>query len=425
MGPKRLIICLDGTWNTPEGEPTNVVKIHDAILPMDSRGTLQMRYYDVGVGTGGVFDRLSGGLTGEGVEQKIKRAYLYLCKNYQPHDEIYLFGFSRGAFSARSLGALIGSFGLLRRSAWRKLNELWPIYQRGGRATPELEAALRKVDVKVEGVWDTVGARGIPVGLAPFRWLNRRWYGFHNTHLPLNVEYAFHALALDEWRGAFSPTLWTRNASADEEASAARAVEQTWFAGSHADVGGGYPECGLADLSLAWMVHRLRTHTALEFDESYLQRRLIPFAYGPQHNSAASYLYSRVRPALRAIGGTRQELRKQAGFRARCVGAHKEESIGEMVHWSATVRSGRTVAIGKRKVPYNPANLRVAQETVPVFDEDREWIRSLTGNRLKWELRVSRARRLQRPCASWVNARPKSAMSERDGARGRTERSCV
>ncbi|MDF3010573.1 MAG: hypothetical protein K0S03_1369, partial [Burkholderiales bacterium] len=220
---KRLILCCDGTWNSADQErngtpcPTNVVKLGYRVAKRDG-DIPQLIYYDQGVGTGNTLDRASGGAFGDGLEENIHDAYRFLVANYEPGDELYLFGFSRGAFTVRSIGGMIRKCGILERPMqFRKSCSL--IHE-------------EPIPIRMIGVWDTVGSLGIP--LRGLRWLTRREHQFHDTELSGSVQVACHALAIDERRAPFAPTLW------DYKPKPGQQVEQVWFCGAHSDVGGGY-----------------------------------------------------------------------------------------------------------------------------------------------------------------------------------------
>ena len=128
---RKLILCCDGTWNKPSRgrAPTNVLKLARAIRPLDAAGTSQILFYHPGVGTGNALDRLLGGALGVGLSENIRTAYGFLTDNYQDRDEIFLFGFSRGAFTVRSLGGLIGLVGLLRKAEMHLLPLAYALYR--------------------------------------------------------------------------------------------------------------------------------------------------------------------------------------------------------------------------------------------------------------------------------------------------------
>ncbi|HEU4619545.1 MAG TPA: DUF2235 domain-containing protein [Gammaproteobacteria bacterium] len=283
---KRIVICCDGTWNTP-GEsdagvpvPTNVVRLFNAVAEVDAQGTEQLKYYHPGVGTDGSWwDKLSGGSTGRGLDRNIMSAYRYLCDHYSPDDAIFLFGFSRGAYTVRSLGGLIAHCGLLRTAdlthaeAWRRIEQVFEQgYRRGSEKREHWESrgwAFHNrlgtvVNIRFLGVWDTVGALGIPNDMAVLKLLDSLHdYTFHDTVLGESVETARHAVALDEIRASFQPTLWSAKDGAD--------ALQMWFPGVHSDVGGGYRETGLSDGALTWMIDEA-SKCGLAFHERMLDQ---------------------------------------------------------------------------------------------------------------------------------------------------------
>ncbi|MGE0698348.1 MAG: DUF2235 domain-containing protein [Hyphomicrobiaceae bacterium] len=284
---KRFVVCFDGTWNMPRederfearlrvianralgwltgpdglfAKDTNVEKISKAIASTGSDGLTQMVYYDRGVGTNW-YDALAGGVAGIGLSRNIRQGYHYLARNYDEGDEIFIFGFSRGAYTARSLAGMISRCGLLPKREVSHIEadrnpallETYLVYRgRGtyldrGVAQGLLKSlGARDAPIKMLGVWDTVGALGIPVPqLDDF---NKALYEFHDTELSDKVYNAFHALAVDEHRQPFAPTLW------DAEIKPWQRMEQRWFIGSHCDVGGGNPSSLLSNITLKWMM---------------------------------------------------------------------------------------------------------------------------------------------------------------------------
>lgn len=218
--PKRLIVCCDGTWNTADQaisghpSPTNVTKLALSLAPADAAGARQCVYYHPGVGTSRR-ERLSGGAFGVGLSRNVLDGYRFLIDNYESGDLLYLFGFSRGAFTARSLAGLIRNSGILRRENVGRIDQAWVLYRssadtpRGVAATLFRRAYSFEPRIQFIGVWDTVGALGIPT-FGP-RWLkpivariNHRWE-FHDTKFSTRVKGAFQALAIDEQRAAFAP----------------------------------------------------------------------------------------------------------------------------------------------------------------------------------------------------------------------------
>jgi len=268
---RNLVVCCDGTWNTPDmtdgglPSPTNVVKLYNLCV----EDAEQRRYYHPGVGTeGGVLRRALGGGLGAGLDANIQSGYRWLCDQYQPGDRIFLFGFSRGAYTARSLGGFILHCGLLDLAglspaeAWSRVKtayrsgyrEAAPRSDWGAGWAVHEDPAGRDPDVHFIGVWDTVGARGVPDDMVGLDLLlddpNR--YSFHDTRLSPRVHHAYHAVALDEPRASFAPTLWTMS----EPRAADTSFCQLWFPGCHGDVGGGYGHCGLSDGALQWMAEQ-------------------------------------------------------------------------------------------------------------------------------------------------------------------------
>lgn len=266
---KKLVICCDGTWNRPDQEtdagvlcPTNVTKLAYRVAKRDG-DRLQVLYYDAGVGTGGVVDRYIGGALGKGLDENIFEAYRFLVANYEAGDEIFLFGFSRGAFTARSIAGMVRKCGVVERKHIEYYRDAIRKY-RDADIKPDSPEAIDfrgrfaiAVDTKVQcvGVFDTVGALGVPIGGR-----NREKHAFHDTQLSKSVRYAFHALAIDERRGPFEPTLWSYAPKDDQ------IVRQVWFAGVHSDIGGGYEEHELSDIALQWMIEQA-TEAGLKFDD--------------------------------------------------------------------------------------------------------------------------------------------------------------
>ena len=265
---KRIVICCDGTWNSPdeteEGIPvqTNVVKVARAVKTADIHGVEQRMYYDAGVGTQGPWARRAfDGATGSGLSENVRQAYRYLISTWEPGDQLYFFGFSRGAFTVRSLAGLIRNCGILRREHVGMLEQGYALYRsRGPAAHPKAQASelfrrsyavTDEVPIHFIGVWDTVGALGNPLMLNGY--LTQR-QAFHDTKLSSKVVHAFQALAIDEKRRHFQATLWNQQAHA-----VGQVLEQTWFVGVHSNIGGGYASTGLSDIALQWMVDRART----------------------------------------------------------------------------------------------------------------------------------------------------------------------
>lgn len=303
---KRLVVCCDGTWSTPDQEkddrpsPTNVVRLHNAVADEDSRGVRQEKYYHAGVGTeGSLLARSAGGMWGEGLDKNIESAYAWLATNYKPGDAIYLFGFSRGAYTVRALAGALGAVGvpqlqgLAPSECWTRIATAFRSGYRDRPRRPRAEwgpewAWRAKVSVQFIGVWDTVGALGIPDDMAFLNLLDQsaKWR-FLDTRLGAHVKKARHALAVDEMRASFTPTLWTDETGAPVYREGER-IRQCWFPGVHSDVGGGYPDTGLADIALDWMIAEASQAEAagvgLAFTESMLAQ-VRPDPRGVLHDS--------------------------------------------------------------------------------------------------------------------------------------------
>ncbi|MCF7805930.1 MAG: DUF2235 domain-containing protein [Candidatus Marinimicrobia bacterium] len=267
---RNLIVCADGTWNTPDQEesgvpiPTNVVRIFNSLADVDDNGNDQLKYYHPGVGTeGSWWDKVKGGSVGEGLSKNIMSGYRWLGGHYRSGDRIYLFGFSRGAYTVRSLGGMISQCGLLDltgipdNEVWTRVEKAYKFGYREKQSQSEWAGNWNfhadndgdgRVPIYFIGVWDTVGALGIPDDLAILNFFDDRDdYLFHNTKLGDTIVNARHAVALDEIRASFTPTLWDESGSDVD-------VKQVWFSGVHSDVGGGYPEIGLSNIALQWMI---------------------------------------------------------------------------------------------------------------------------------------------------------------------------
>jgi uncharacterized protein (DUF2235 family) len=297
---KRLVVCCDGTWNEPASDNvTNIEKIARTVStdPDQCDQVQQLVLYVGGVGIGYKLDRLLGGAFGSGLFNNVKTAYRFLALNYEEGDEIFAFGFSRGAYTARSLVGMIGFIGLLTRESLvaNKLPEAVDRYQRkepknGGFGSSNEEFKRDfchpKTPTKFLGVFDTVGALGVP-GLLP------KDHQFHDINLGDSVECARQALAIDEDRMVFAPCLW--NAPTRPER-----VRQVWFEGAHSDVGGGYPQTGLSDTALLWMVGEA-SRQGLVFDKPLLDTYVNSRSEAERHSSLKwfyriSNLRERIRP---------------------------------------------------------------------------------------------------------------------------------
>ena len=295
---KRLIMCCDGTWNTAgQPCPTNVEKMFKAIAPSDASGVQQVGFYHDGVGVKR-WQRLRGGAFGFGLSRNVQDTYSFLIDNYEPDDELFLLGFSRGAYTARSTAGFIRNAGILRPEHKDLVEQAYAMYRNKAKPDATTAVAFRKqysyadmTPIRFIGVWDTVGSLGVPdLGLPGVKWLNRRWE-FHDTTLSSRVQSAFQALAIDEARRPFMPTLWEPRPTATNQQ-----LEQVWFTGVHCDVGGGYKEGELSDISFYWMSLR-----AQACGLALTSALTAPDVTGKLHDSRTLF-YKLIKPCHRPIG---------------------------------------------------------------------------------------------------------------------------
>ena len=250
---RKLAVLFDGTWNTIK-DRTNVVRLSELLATGSDGGEQPKPFYDPGVGAHAL-DRLSGGMFGYGLSKNIRDGYGWLAENFRPGDELFLFGFSRGAYTARSLAGLIRKCGILRVADKGLIQQAYDLYRDKDIHPDNPEAAAfrasfaQETRIRFIGVWDTVGSLGIPATGVPF---SRDYYQWHDTELSKIVDYAYHALAIDEHRKDFAPAVWTVRKPENVE------VEQRWFVGAHSNVGGGYRNDPLPKLALAWLQHKAK-----------------------------------------------------------------------------------------------------------------------------------------------------------------------
>ena len=254
---KNIVVFSDGTGQEGgTGHNTNVYKTFNLIL---DRSSDQISFYDKGLGTG--FRKITGNVLGRGFSENVRQCYKFIFENYRQDDKIFLFGFSRGAATVRSLTGFIHMFGILPWSRANLIDKAWKIYKMSN-STKRDQAATKFIDanhtmwatVNFLGVWDTVAALGIPRTRID-RVLN--WiapHGFHNFRLSDSVANAYHALAIDDVRRSFHPVLFEPGKNTKGE------LKQVWFMGMHTDVGGGYAEKELSDIVLEWMIGHAVKH---------------------------------------------------------------------------------------------------------------------------------------------------------------------
>jgi hypothetical protein len=395
---KRIILLLDGTWNDADigATDTNIVRLRDLIAKTlghqkttrvepamatetgrklvhgfaSSDGRENIVFYERGVGTS-AFDRLRGGIFGQGLGVNVRSAYKFLSYFYEEGDQIFVFGFSRGAYTARSLVGYLNATGLLQRRYCSAELELkaWSYYRTSPNARlPGIWTELTpyvhwrdKFRVECVAVFDTVGALGVP--LEPFWRANRDRYAFHNVELCSITNLNLHAVAIDEHRKPFQATIWRK----PPFKQFATTTEQVWFVGSHGDVGGSYiPEeqrevefpQSLDDISLDWMIKRL-LHYYRDFPldvEKQWKRVSSSWSRAAQHDSRTLpyWIYPK---AFRSIANL--AVAGVLPWQEVCRDRHAHP-IAEMVHVSAIERLGQVTRLGKRSRRYLPANLLAA-----------------------------------------------------------------
>lgn len=296
---KNIVVFSDGTGQEGgTGHNTNVYKLFNLIL---DRSPQQISFYDKGLGTG--WRKATGNIGGRGFSKNVRECYEFIFQNYEAGDRIYLFGFSRGAATVRSLTGFIHLFGILPRSRGDLINKAWKIYKMKDRGLRKARAKAfvdmnHKMWATVEflGVWDTVAALGVPSpGIDRIvDWIVP--HGFHDFRLSNCVKHAYHALAIDDVRKAFNPVLFHPYRKKDDQKDAESVwpddyeedprVRQVWFMGMHTDVGGGYPEMELSDIVLEWMVqHAVRLGLYLYNDKERKEHTVAPNSNGKLHDS--------------------------------------------------------------------------------------------------------------------------------------------
>lgn len=278
MDIKRIALFLDGTWNNVN-DNTNVWRLKS----LCTKSSEQLVYYSAGVGTQSG-EHLSGGMFGIGINEEVIRAYEWLVEHYEADAQVFIFGFSRGAFTARSLAGLISKCGLLKPGSPVSIKQLYERYRKSTAPTVRaldkatvgelpledqwIKEYSRGIPIWFQGVWDTVGALGVPLPCVPK--VSRSDFAFLETDLRINYTHAYQALAIDEHREAFAPTLWVKSTPKHGDTYPDRDldhVEQRWFVGAHANVGGGYEDDLLAQIPLQWLMSKAVAH-GLQFNDS-------------------------------------------------------------------------------------------------------------------------------------------------------------
>ena len=331
----QLIVCCDGTWNDPD-DGTHIHRICQA--GRTAFGGDEHVYYDKGVGLEQL-QRLSGAALGKGLSENVRQAYRWLARRHEDGAEIHVFGFSRGAYTARSLTGFMNYAGLLLPQDEGAIGDAYEAYRfrehervRTRFHDSAARARSRQVRVRFLGVFETIGALGLPLN-----WVKRITADlphvnvqFHDTRLCANVDVACQALAIDEQRGPYEPAWWQ---APEPAAPGLEKVLQVWFAGVHSDVGGGYDDKLLAEVALGWMLEQARD-AGLDLEPGLPAWPLRGDPAGPLHDSFSvgwrvAHLLPSVDRYLRPIGGAQREARRLPPI------------PGEKLHWSALERIER------------------------------------------------------------------------------------
>ncbi len=287
---KNIVVFSDGTGQKGGvGSNTNVYKMFNMI---EDRTERQIAFYDPGLGTD--WRKVTGMISGRGFSKNIKDCYRFIFENFQADDQIYLFGFSRGAATVRSLSGFIHMFGILPKSRPDLIDKAFKIYRlkKSKNRDKKAKAFIAKhhtmwCKIKFIGVYDTVAALGIPVKWMSFVLDKFFPHKFHSFNLSDSVEYARHALSLDDERKTFHPLLWNTIKNDTQQR-----MKQVWFCGVHTDVGGGYMEEDLSDISLKWMLGEAIAKNLIIYQKAPAFQRLLksnPDINGLMHNEQESF----------------------------------------------------------------------------------------------------------------------------------------
>jgi uncharacterized protein (DUF2235 family) len=299
---KNIVICCDGTNAEYREDNTNVVKTFEAL----EKDAGQVAFYDPGVGTFSIFGRTVGKWIGTllgmgfgyGIRTNIEDAYEYLMNTYEPEDRVFIFGFSRGAYTARALAGMICRFGILHANRKNLIPYVTKMNFKGLKVLKKKEKVItgfsdsfcNKCIPHFIGVWDTVGALGPN--------LSKK---FHNDVLNKNIRYGYHALSVDERRWTYKARCWDENDYDPEQ----QTIEQVWFPGGHSDVGGGCrnDERELSDIAFAWMMDKAGAQ-GLRLKPDW-QAELRQNAGGKMHNGWTVWLMYIIKTIRRIPDGAR------------------------------------------------------------------------------------------------------------------------
>lgn len=357
---KRIITFSDGTWNRPgmtdrkQEVKTNVEILFNCVDEADNNGVRQLKIYDQGVGssTWDKKDQVLGGIAGFGIDKNIKDIYTFLVINYKPGDELYFFGFSRGAYTARSLAGFVNNCGILRPENIGMVDYAYELYRdRNKYSHPDSDfmtsfrdryCVERSTEIHFIGVWDTVGALGLP-----FPWSkkhNTERYKFHDVKLSSKVRHAFHALAIDERRKQFIPTLWEKSNSVKNNPNHKQVLRQRWFVGVHSNVGGGYVEHGLSDIALDWLCKNAMT-LGLQIDLNKSKDIVKGYSFKPDYRGeqrdSLGWMY-----------------RLTGSKKLRCILEKRFDSNGKPIDTNEEIDETVLMRYRDKALGYQPANLK-------------------------------------------------------------------
>lgn len=383
---KNLIVCCDGSWNTSDQTdsnglpiPTNVARLYNAL---DRTAPDQAAYYHPGVGTEpGQIARWWGGATGAGLRSNVKSAYRWLGLHYEPGDHIFAFGFSRGAYTARSLAGMITRCGLLDLNQPLQPGEtiagcVDAVFDADFDAAPRPLPKSRyfqwpenadepETTVHFVGVWDTVGSLGIPQDIPILRGLTlRELVPFRDNILNPKVSHARHAVALDERRANFMPTLWQVQPPSKSD------LKQIWFPGGHSDVGGGYAETALSDGALEWMIEEA-VACGLKVDTKVVAQ-VRPQPLGPQHTTDLG-IFAKLRTRNRSAPFVEQTALDT--FHSSVLDRNRVPPIDHGLYWHGqklAVGQSVSVDIAARK-RWNETGVFLEAKAIYNFEATGEW----------------------------------------------------
>ncbi|KAF8560320.1 hypothetical protein OG21DRAFT_1594239 [Imleria badia] len=292
---KRIIVCCDGTWQDgvvvkERWKYTNVLKLSRAIRHQDERterAIPQVVFYQAGIGSSpNFYSEYIQGATGASLAEKVQEAYAFIAQNFHRGDEIFLFGFSRGAYTARMVALFIGAVGVLDKTDMDHFGDIFVAYQKLGKSndpaeigklraelapwtSPTSHGKLRAISddhtfsIKCVGVFDTVGSVGLPEEITRKSPSTKSMFGFPNTELGEHIERAYQTLAINETRADFNCNKFEQTEGGRRKG---QVLKQCWFIGEHSDIGGGWHDHDLSDLTLSWMIANIEDMLSVDLE---------------------------------------------------------------------------------------------------------------------------------------------------------------